>query len=207
MTPRTADPEIHEAVVTAAARLLADGGRSALTTRRLATEVGTSTMAIYTRFGSLDGVHQAVREHGFGRLTTALDAVSETRDPVADLAAIGQAYLAFALANSHLYQAMFAEPPADRDDAGGGAFGQIESAVRRCIARGRFGSAEDPWPDGWAAEIWIAIHGVVTLALADVQPAERLRFLLADLIYRLAVGYGDQPDAARRSTGVERPGQ
>jgi AcrR family transcriptional regulator len=36
-----------------AARLFSEAGPAALTTRRLAAEAGTSTMAIYTHFGSM----------------------------------------------------------------------------------------------------------------------------------------------------------
>ena len=38
----------------AAARLIATDGLASLTLRRLTREVGTSTMAIYTHFGSMD---------------------------------------------------------------------------------------------------------------------------------------------------------
>lgn len=204
MTPRAPDPAVHDAVLSVAVGLLAEGGRAALTTRRLATEAGVSTMAIYTRFGNLVGVHQAVREHGFRRLNDELDAVGETDDPVADLNRLGLAGLSYALANRQLYQAMFADRPAEQPDAGSGVFDRLEAAVWRCVDAGRFGASEEPWPSGWAAEFWIAIHGVITLALADVQPADRLRVLLSDLIYRLAVGHGDRRSAARGSVGVDR---
>ena len=35
--------------------------------------------------------------------------------------------------------------------------------------------------------------------LTGLLPAEQIRFLLADMTYRLAVGYGDTPAAAGRS--------
>lgn len=200
MSPRAADPGLHAAVVTAAAGLLAAGGRTALTTRRLAAEVGTSTMAIYTRFGSLDEVHQAVREHGFGQLSAQLDAVPETHDPVADLTAVGLAYYAYAVSNPELYRAMFTDRPPEHDDAGAGVFDQIVAAVRSCIAAGRFDPGEPTLVPGWAAQVWVADHGMATLALSGLQPSDRIRLLLADMTYRLAVGYGDRPGAARRST-------
>ena len=44
--PRSADPEVGAALVEAAARILAEEGPAALTTRRVATEARTSTMAV-----------------------------------------------------------------------------------------------------------------------------------------------------------------
>ena len=78
MSPRSADPAIRTALLDAAARILAADGPSALSTRRLATEVGASTMAVYTHFGSMDQVRQAVRQDGFARLAAELDAVDRT---------------------------------------------------------------------------------------------------------------------------------
>jgi AcrR family transcriptional regulator len=85
--------------VEAAARLLAHEGPHALTTRRLAAEVGTSTMAVYSRFGSMDEVRRAVRREGFARLVADLDAAPASDDPVADLVATDASYLANGLSN------------------------------------------------------------------------------------------------------------
>ena len=40
---------------------------------------------------------------------------------------------------------------------------------------------------------------MVTLALTGLLPGPQVRFLLTDMTYRLTVGYGDEPSAARRS--------
>ena len=200
MSPRAADPALHQAVVSAAARLLATGGRSALTTRRLAAEVGASTMAIYSRFGSLEEVHQAVRVRGFADLGAQMDAVPDTDDPVAALSGVGLAYLTWALSHVELYRAMFTDRPAGHDDAGAGVFDRIVSVVQRCIDARRFEPPQPTLLSGWAAEVWVAHHGMVVVALAGLQPPDQVRLLLTDMTYRLAVGYGDRPDTARRST-------
>ena len=54
----------------------------------------------------------------------------------------------------------------------------------------------------WAGEIWTMRHGMVSLALTGLLPIQQVRFLLVDATYRLAIGYGDDPSAARHS--VER---
>jgi AcrR family transcriptional regulator len=200
VSPRSADPTVRAALITAAARVLATDGPNALTTRRLATEVGTSTMAVYTHFGSMDQLRRAVRREGFARLAERLDAIPRTEDPVADLAAAGLAYFRAGLAEPELYRAMFTDhPPEGDDDAGAGTFRRVADSVGRCVAAGRFERAGESLEAAWAGEIWTMRHGLVTLALTGLLPERQIHFLLADMTYRLAVGYGDDRGAARRS--------
>lgn len=195
MSPKSADPAVRTELVEAAARLLGDEGPDALTTRRLATEVGTSTMAVYTYFGGMDEVRQAVRGEGFARLAVHLDAAPWSTDPVADLVALGVAYRTSGLADPHLYRALFLEE-SFWDDTATGLFQRLVDAVRRCIDAGRFHQA-DPWEA--AVQLWAASHGMVSLTLAGLLPAEEMTLHTADMAMRLFVGYGDDPAAAQCS--------
>ena len=60
--------EMSAALIEAAARLIATEGAGALTLRRVADEVGTSTMAIYTHFGGMPELRRAVRQEASARL-------------------------------------------------------------------------------------------------------------------------------------------
>jgi AcrR family transcriptional regulator len=200
VSPRPADPATRATLIQTAALILAADGPSALSTRRLAAEAGTSTMAVYTHFGSMDQLRRAIRAEGFARLAGKLDAFPRTDDAVADLAAGGLTYLTTGLASPELYRAMFTDrPPAGDDDAGAGIFQRLADEVRRCITAGRFHSADTSLARAWVGEIWTMRHGMVTLALTGLLPVQQVRFLLTDMTYRLAVGYGDAPSAARRS--------
>jgi hypothetical protein len=42
-------------------------------------------------------------------------------------------------------------------------------------------------------------HGMVIMSVAELLPDEQARFVLDDMTFRLLVGYGDDPDRARRS--------
>ncbi len=42
-------------------------------------------------------------------------------------------------------------------------------------------------------------HGMVTMAVTGLLPPEQARFVVDDMTYRLLVGFGDDPDRARRS--------
>lgn len=208
MSPRPADPAARAALIETGARILAVDGPGALSTRRLASETGTSTMAVYTYFGSMDELRRAIRAEGFTRLAATLDALPRTPDAVADLAAGGLAYLTSGLASPALYRAMFTDRPPDGDDgAGAQVFQRVVDDVTRCMAAGRFEGSDSSMAVPWAGEIWTMRHGLVTLALSGLLPTPQIRFLLADMTYRLAVGYGDTPAAARHSVDEGMRGQ
>jgi AcrR family transcriptional regulator len=189
-------------LVEAAARVLAEEGPAALTSRRLAAEIGSSTMAVFSRFRNMAEVRRAVREEGFARLDVRLDALRESGDPVADLVAAGAIFYASGVANPHLYRAMFLDPPPEDDDLGAGTFEQLVALVRRCVAAGRFPAAQDSLVPVWAGQLWSMRHGMVVMSVAGLLPDEQARFVLDDMTLRLLIGYGDDPDRARRS--IER---
>lgn len=168
---RSPDPAVRLALIEAAAELMADEGLAALSLRRVAAAVGTSTMAVYTHFGSKeDLIHEVVRE-AFTRLHAELIAVARTDDPVADLVATGDAYRRNALTNAHLYRVMFSvnplaltNPAAPDVPPGIGldAFGDMVSAITRCIDAGVLAGE----PRDLALQIWATAHGAVSLELA-----------------------------------------
>ncbi len=175
---RTPDPAIRTALIEAAAECLADGGIEALSIRGIAAAVGTSTMAVYTHFGSKDYLISEVVREAFTRLHAEMMAVTWTEDPVADLVSAGTAYRRFALANADLYQVMFAVNPlaltnpavaADDDvDLGVDAFEDLVQAVVRCVDTGVL--AGDP--RALALQVWATAHGAVSLELAGLLGAD-----------------------------------
>src|SRR3954469_20142454 len=102
------DTSMAARLLEAAARLLSEDGPTALTTRRVAAEAGTSTMGVYTHFGSMSDLANAVVVEGFRRLGKRLSAVPRTDDAVSDLLGLITAYRANAHDNQHLYSVMFA---------------------------------------------------------------------------------------------------
>src|SRR3954447_2170025 len=139
-------------LIEAGAPLLAEHRPDALTTRRLAREIGASTMAVYTHFGSMDDLRAAIRAAGYERLALVWGDVSGTRDPVADLTLSGARYIGFALANPDLYRAMFFERPSQGTPLPPPEVAPTGVAfVRRCIDAGRFDEA-DPWSVMW--QLW-----------------------------------------------------
>ena len=65
--------DVRRRLLESAALLIDEDGPDALTARRLAKEAGTSTMAVYTHFGSMAGVVDEVATEGFRRLIAHVD--------------------------------------------------------------------------------------------------------------------------------------
>jgi AcrR family transcriptional regulator len=195
-------PGTRSLLIEAGARLLAEHGPDALTTRRLAGEIGASTMAVYTHFGSMDDLRRAIRDAGYAQLERVWGAVSRTRDPVADLTVSGTSYVVFALANPNLYRAMFFDMPSrdphvpPPDVAGTGV-----DFVRHCMHAGRFDEA-DPWSVMW--QLWAATHGVVAGSLAGMIAPGEIEERLRALGVTMYVGFGDERRAAERSIARAR---
>jgi AcrR family transcriptional regulator len=185
----------------AAARLLAEEGPNALSTRRLAAAVGTSTTAVYTHFGGMDDLVRAMVHEGFRRLNQWMVSVKDTEDPVADVAALGIAYRSNALENQHMYSVMFggstlggfALTEEDRQH-GRYALAPVVGAVTRCMEAGRFRPGD---PQLVATQMWVALHGLITLELGDylVEPYDAPT-LFNSQVCGLLVGAGDEMDLA-----------
>jgi AcrR family transcriptional regulator len=198
MSPRPADPGVRMALLETAARIIATEGLGKLTLRRLAHEVGTSTMAIYTHFGGMTELRRDSRREGFARLGARQAAVASTGDPIADLCVLGWAYYRNAIENPNLYQAMFMDGPIDDADAGVGldTFGQLVTTVQRGIDSGRLDPAD---PVGLATQLWALIHGLVTLELARLLSPDQVRACLDAGARNLITAFGDDPRAFGRS--------
>lgn len=192
---RTKNPTVHTLLIERAAQMLRV--REPVTLRSIVAGTGLSTMAVYTYFGGMDGLWQAMRQEGFTRLTAKLKAVSLTADPVRDLAALGAAYLSNALANPDLYRVMFdagfeLEDPAAADET----LHSLVRAIERAKDIGRFRHDVDPM--ALATQSWTIGHGLVSLAATGPLPRRALDYG-APMLTALFISCGDDPDICRRS--------
>lgn len=209
VSPRQADPNLGSNLIEAAARLLAEEGPVALSTRRLAAAVGTSTTAVYTRFGGMDDLVRAMVHEGFARLNEWMTSVGSTDDAVADVAALGAAYRLNALEHRNLYHAMFGGSTLGGfaltdDDRQHGRYTLeiLVEAITRCMATERFRTAD---PALVANQMWIALHGLVTLEIGGYLqlPYDADTCFNAQLL-GLIVGAGDTVGRALDSIKAAR---
>ncbi|WP_406634596.1 TetR/AcrR family transcriptional regulator [Amycolatopsis sp. WGS_07] len=197
MSPRQRDAALRESLLSTAAQVLAEEGGPALSTRRLARELGVSTTAVYTYFGSVEQLRREVRLEGFRRLEATLD--PPTEDPVAALANAAAAFFRFGMAEPHLYRAMFVDRPLDDDRAGEACFLRLHEIFAAAVKSGRFPGVTADQTEMCAAQVWSTQHGLATMVLSGALPESAGQAALADLLVRLAIGYGDAPDRATRS--------
>ncbi|MBC8071419.1 MAG: TetR/AcrR family transcriptional regulator [Deltaproteobacteria bacterium] len=163
--------DLRREMIECAAKILGDEGIGALSVRRVAAEVGASTMVVYTHFVDKDGLVDAAVAEAFERFATALSSV-QLGDPAAHLRALGRSYRAFALRNPAWYRLLFwrsgdgrAMPPASAR-----AFDTLSRAIGRILAD--FDRpAKDIEPA--ALNVWATTHGLVSLELSGAIPSEQ----------------------------------
>ena len=170
MSPRPApDLDVRRAQVIHAARDIAESdGWTAVTMRRLASEIGATQPVLYSVFASRQALIDAVALNGFRDIAAALEAVDAS--PMARM----RAYLDFAAAHPRVYEAMFSMPSGLHFAAD-----DTPEPLRHAFAR-----VHDAFPDGdgTRAEVaWSALHGLATLQaggrLRTSHAQERLELL------------------------------
>lgn len=190
-----------------AARLLVEEGPEAMSTRRIATDAGTSTMAVYTHFGSMSGLIREIVHEGFARLERNFSRIVWSTDPVSDLALLGRVYRRTAVTNANLYSVMFggrslAGFQLTDEDRQYGRFTMVRviECAARCVAAGRFRPAD---PELVAHHMWLAVHGLVTLEVGEylVDPCDADRCFETQLV-TLMVGAGDEYEPAAGSVAA-----
>ena len=161
--------DLRVALLDAAGALLHAEGPQALTTRRLADAVGTSTQAIYTLFGGKEGIVRAMYLEGFDRLEQCLADVPTDAAPPDYLLGLGRAYRTAALRSPHYYDVMFGrpvpefEPRADDVERSLATQRVLTGGIVRCIESGMLRKGADPAEI--SAFLWAVAHGLVSLEL------------------------------------------
>jgi AcrR family transcriptional regulator len=164
--PKEHGEETREQLLEAAARLLSEEGVDAVSVRRLAQEVGTSTRAIYSLFGSKEGLLTAMYRRAADTFNRLHQAVPVQEDPLDELIPLGLAYRQSALEEPHLYGLLFGSTPGFRPSEEDMRLAQrsqfrVVDTLERAAKRGQL--KRDPWKI--ADEGWGLVHGLATLEL------------------------------------------
>jgi AcrR family transcriptional regulator len=145
--PREHNQATAVALLEAAERTVQAAGLEGLSVRGLADDVGTTTRAVYTLFGSKDGLLVALGTRAFTMLGAAITELPATADPAADLAEAGVAvFRHFALGHPSLFRIGVQQtlgPPelaSDFAQAATQAFAGLETRVARVKVAGLLGS-------------------------------------------------------------------
>jgi AcrR family transcriptional regulator len=200
----------RDELLAAAMRTVEAEGPEALRARKLTAEIGVSTMAVYTHFGGMPGLFEAVITEGLERFAAHVRRTPRTDDPMTDLIAGGLAYSEFAFQNPQLYRLMFGlanraalrglAPNLDAGDtwrspAGVEAFSVLLESVERVIEAGDFRPQE---PRAAALQVLSMTHGYLLLGLGGLV-TEEAQGLITPLTVNLMAGLGADRKRAERS--------
>lgn len=168
--PKTHDDALRRRLLERAGELLSTEGPAAVSLRKIATDVNTSTTAVYSLFGGKPALLDALYDEAFSRFGAHLAAVPITDDPVEDLLQIGLAYRRSALEDPHFYSVLYSkvvEPTKEMSRAAGRTFAPVINAVRRAVEQGVYLAVD---PEQIAMSMWGIAHGLVSLELNGNLP-------------------------------------
>ncbi|TQK44238.1 TetR family transcriptional regulator [Streptomyces sp. SLBN-118] len=171
---KTYDEALRLRLINRAAATVFDRGTAALSLRRLAADVKTSTTAVYSLFGNKAGLLDSLYREAARLFVARLATVDSSDDPANDVIRLGVAYREYALANPHLYAILFAdrtveyEPTDERKSEVGDTIQPLVDAVVRGQKAGQF--APDAPAEVIALSCWGSAHGLVSLELSGNEP-------------------------------------
>jgi AcrR family transcriptional regulator len=99
-------PDARARILQAASDLVAAGGIAALTTRAVAAAASVQAPTLYRLFGDKRGLLDAVAEHGLAAFVREKEQEPRDPDPVQDLRAAWDRYIAFGLDNPAVFAIM-----------------------------------------------------------------------------------------------------
>ena len=166
-------PDLRQALLDGAVRLIKAEGMREFSLRKLAMQVGVSHAAPYRHFDNKEAILATLMLEGHKRLRTSLlDARARCSGKAIDrLIAQGRAYLEFARKNPEYLSVMFSREAMSAARSMGeklefhhedyDSFGVLETTVSECQAEG----AMDPRADTGALSLhaWAEVHGLALL--------------------------------------------
>lgn len=210
------EPDVRQRMLRATIHLLAEEGPQALQVRQVAAAAGVSSMVVYSRFGGMPQLVEAVIEEGFRQFGQRFALVAPTDDPIADMTRIGLAYYETARENPHLFDLMFglstpggyrqiARPThmsqGERGTVFEVAYRPLADHVKRAIRAKRLRRIDS---ERIVAELWSFSHGFTMLELGGhfSHLGDPIADVFAPLATHVTIGLGDTPKRAAKSVAA-----
>ena len=173
----------REGRIVAAARVIAErDGWNAVTIRRLADEIEHSQPVLYSHFENRDAIVAAVALEGFREITVALRQAANGSTGRNAVKNVATAYLAFALRNPALYEAMFTLPTDLR-------FAEAETRPELRAGFEALAAVVTPFcvdVEVATETFWAALHGLVELERSGRirlgARSERIAFIVRAIV-------------------------
>jgi AcrR family transcriptional regulator len=146
-------------------------------------------MGVYSRFGSKDGLLEALFVHGFAGLETAIEP-HPSPSPMNRLRTGCMGYREFAINNPQMYHLMFEqmmllELSPEAKETARRSFMTLVDRVHAAIDAGELSPGDTT---EIAQQIWSAMHGAVSLEIAGVHFADNREHNFTAMIEALLTG-------------------
>ncbi|MFI6031732.1 TetR/AcrR family transcriptional regulator [Amycolatopsis magusensis] len=159
----------RDRILRAAADLLQEGGRDAVSTRAVSAAAGVQAPALYRLFGDKDGLLDAVASYGFEEYLGQKHDLGATGDPVGDLRRGWDLHIQFGLTRPAFYALMYGEArPGGPSPAAKEAAAILHGIISRIAEAGQLTMSVER-----AAELTHSTGVGVVLSLIALPPAER----------------------------------
>jgi AcrR family transcriptional regulator len=205
--PKEHGERTRTALLAAAAELLHREGRAAVSVRRVADEVGTTTRAVYSLFGDKEGLLRTLSTDVAETMRRHHEDIPERDDPVAEIVDLALGFRAAALEKPNLYVLFIDEIRADADPSDPlfalvyRSFERVLSTIRRCLSAGRFPGRNEFDVGRFLLAV---VHGLASLELRGVLGDEHRAIQVWRLSVQAALDGLQQPPspapAASRTT-------
>jgi AcrR family transcriptional regulator len=185
--------DARNALLGAARRLLERDGAAGLSLRQVAEQAGLSRQAPYNHFINKEALLAELVAEGYVQLKQEVErAAAANSDPGARLAAVAEAYLAFAQRNPMVFRLMFSRDRVDLRrhrgalEAAQAALDAVAAMVRPLASRGD--------ARGLVMATWSIVHGYAVLCIeAEIEP-ESARRKRADQFARFILKACELPE-------------
>jgi AcrR family transcriptional regulator len=191
--PREYDERVATELLEVAERIVAADGLDALSVRRVAGEIGVTTRAVYSLFGSKDGLVVALGARAFHLLKAALDNLPATSNPAGDVVKAGVLiFRRFSLDHPALLRIGFLHVDMAPELAGqfrGAADDALESLRGRVAQLADSGQLGSRGVAEATCEFHALCEGLAALELRGMFPRERAEWFWRDALRALVAGW------------------
>lgn len=158
--------DLRDGLIEAGINMLGSRPSEELSLRELARELGVSATAVYRHFPDKTALLRAIAERGFGLMgQMQQDAAASITGPAA-FAAVGAAYIRFALRHPAVFRLMFASaPPRDLFSVPLEDLSGPMRLLREHVSSLAPPGASDATRKTIAIRAWALVHGLAVLAL------------------------------------------
>jgi AcrR family transcriptional regulator len=173
--------DLRSAVVEEGLRLLHDREAESLSLREIARNVGVSATALYRHFPDKASLLEALAEAGYAQLARE-QGVAAAVGGSQRFAAMGQAYVHFALANPALFRLIFVAKPMNTHPGVAAPEGTAASLLQTGVAQLMGPDAAEEARFAAMLRAWSLVHGLAMLILDGQVDRPVAESMIAEII-------------------------